>query len=115
MSTDVTGTNPLDAVDRPGVDRDSSPTVGLTGAQAAAFMRAARAATGPTARRDAALLALLAELGLRVGEALQLDLTDLRPESRPPHGARHRQGRPAPRTAGPPPLSRDLDRHLENP
>jgi site-specific recombinase XerD len=112
VSTGVTQQNPVDAVDRPDVDRDSSPTVGLTGAQAAAFMRAARGATGPTARRDAALLALLAELGLRVGEALRLDVTDLR----------HNRGHRTVRVTGkggrhrelplPPPLVRDLDAHL---
>jgi site-specific recombinase XerD len=113
VSTGVTDANPVDAVDRPGVDRDSSPTVGLTGAQAATFMRAARAATGPTARRDAALLALLAELGLRVGEALRLDVADLR-QNRGHRtvrvtgkGGRHRE------LPVPPPLSRDLDAHLE--
>jgi site-specific recombinase XerD len=114
VSTGVTGTNPVDAVDRPGVDRDSSPTVGLTGAQAAAFMRAARAGTGPTARRDAALLALLAELGLRVGEALRLDVTDLRRNRGhrtvrvTGKGGRHRE------LPLPPPLCRDLDAHLES-
>lgn len=112
VSIGVTGTNPVDAVDRPGVDRDSSSTVGLTGAQAAAFMRAARMATGPTAVRDAALLALLAELGLRVGEALRLDLADLR-QNRGHRtvrvtgkGGRHRE------LPLPPPLCRDLDAHL---
>jgi integrase/recombinase XerD len=113
VSTGVTDKNPVDAVDRPGVDRDSSPTVGLTGAQAAAFMRAARAATGPTARRDAALLALLAELGLRVGEALRLDVTDLRTNRGhrtvrvTGKGGKHRE------LPLPVPLARDLDAHLE--
>jgi integrase/recombinase XerD len=112
ISTAVTGTNPVDAVDRPPVDRDASPTVGLTGAQAAAFMRTARAATGSTARRDAALLALLAELGLRVGEALSLDLADFR----------HNRGHRTVRVTGkggrhrelpiPAPLARDLDAYL---
>jgi integrase/recombinase XerD len=112
VSTAVTGTNPVDAVDRPPVDRDGSATVGLTGAQAAAFMRAARTATGPTARRDAALLALLAELGLRVGEALALDLADFR----------HNRGHRTVRVTGkggrhrelpiPVPLARDLDAYL---
>jgi site-specific recombinase XerD len=112
VSTAVAGTNPVDAVDRPPVDRDASPTVGLTGAQAAAFMRTARAATGPTARRDAALLALLAELGLRVGEALSLDLADFR----------HNRGHRTVRVTGkggrhrelpiPAPLARDLDAYL---
>jgi integrase len=37
-----------------------------------------RAATGPAARRDAALLGMMAELGIRVSEALALDLDDFR-------------------------------------
>jgi site-specific recombinase XerD len=112
VSTGVTGANPVEAVDRPPVDRDGSATVGLTGAQAAAFMSAARAATGSTASRDAALLALLAELGLRVGEALALTLGDFR----------HNRGHRTVRVTGkggrhrelpiPVPLARDLDAYL---
>lgn len=113
MSNDVTGKNPLDAVDRPSVSRDASPTVGLTGPQSAAFMRAARAATTRNAKRDTALLGMLAELGLRVDEALRLDLTDFR----------HNRGHRTVRVTGkggkhrelpiPAPLGRDLDAYLD--
>jgi site-specific recombinase XerD len=112
VSNGVTATNPIEAVDRPAVNRDASPTVGLTGAQVGAFMRAARAATGPAARRDAALLGMLAELGLRVSEALGLDLADLR----------HNRGHRTVRVKGkggrfrelpvPGPLARELDAYL---
>lgn len=112
VSNGVTATNPIEAVDRPAVNRDASPTVGLTGAQVAAFMRAARAATGPAARRDAALLGMLAELGLRVSEALGLDLADLR----------HNRGHRTVRVKGkggryrelpiPGPLAREVDAYL---
>lgn len=111
-SNDVTGGNPVEAVDRPAVDRDASATVGLTGDQVTAFMRAARTCTGRTARRDAALLGLLAELGLRVGEALALDLDAFR------HNRGHRTvmvagkgGKPR-ELPIPPPLGRDLDAYL---
>jgi integrase/recombinase XerD len=112
MTNGVADCNPVAAVDRPAVSRDASPTVGLSAAEVARFVRAARAACGPTARRDAALLAMLAELGLRVGEALGLDLADLR----------HNRGHRTVRVAGkgghhrelpiPAPLGRDLDAYL---
>lgn len=112
MSNGVTAANPVQAVDRPAVDHDASPTVGLTGAQVAAFMRAARSQRGPAARRDAALLGMLAELGLRVGEALALNLDAFR----------HNRGHRTVRVAGkggkhrelpiPVPLGRDLDAYL---
>jgi integrase/recombinase XerD len=112
VSNDVTTINPVLAVDRPETNRDASPTVGLTGEQAAAFMCAARAKGGTTARRNAALLGMLAELGLRVGEALALDLDAFRHN----HGHRtvqvtgkgtHRRELPIPA-----PLGRDLDAYL---
>lgn len=78
VSNDVAGRNPVEAVDRPAIDRDSSPTVGLTGPEASQFMRTARAMGGRQATRDAALLGMLAELGLRVGEALALDVESFR-------------------------------------
>jgi integrase/recombinase XerD len=112
QSNGVTDANPVQAVDRPEVNRDASPTVGLSGEQVAAFMRAARAGKGRAVRRDAALLAMLAELGLRVGEALALDVTDLR----------HNRGHRTVRVTGkggkvrelpiPAPLARDLDAYL---
>jgi site-specific recombinase XerD len=70
-------TNPVAGADRPRLDRDHSATVGLTPAEVDALLAAARAATGPTAARTRAALALLADLGLRVGELVSLDCADL--------------------------------------
>ncbi|WP_422769495.1 tyrosine-type recombinase/integrase [Plantactinospora sp. WMMC1484] len=69
--------NPVAAADRPRVDRDHSATVGLTADEVDALVAAAEADTGPTAIRNRATIALLADLGLRVGELISLDLTDL--------------------------------------
>lgn len=112
VSNEIVGCNPVVAVDRPEVNHDHSPTVGLTGAQVGEFMRAARAATGPAALRDAALLAMLAELGLRVGEALKLNVGDLR------YNLGHRtvtvagKGGKRRELPIPAPLARDLDAYL---
>src|SRR6202008_5025581 len=87
-------------------------TVGLTAAEVGQFMRAARTATGPTAKRDTALLGMLAELGLRVGEALALDLENFR------HNRGHRtvrgtgKGGKVRELPIPAPLGRDLDAYL---
>ncbi|MEN3612979.1 tyrosine-type recombinase/integrase [Plantactinospora sp. ZYX-F-223] len=70
-------TNPVAAADRPRVDRDHSATVGLTPDEVDALLAAAEADTGPTAIRNRATITLLADLGLRVGELISLDLTDL--------------------------------------
>ncbi|MGC4892824.1 tyrosine-type recombinase/integrase [Micromonospora sp. DT31] len=69
--------NPVSAADRPRVDRDHSATVGLTPQEVDALLAAADADTGPTAARNRAAVALLADLGLRVGELVSLDLSDL--------------------------------------
>lgn len=69
--------NPVSGADRPRVDRDHSATVGLTPEEVDALLSAADADTGATAVRNRAALALLADLGLRVGELISLDLTDL--------------------------------------
>lgn len=69
--------NPVSGADRPKVDRDHSATVGLTPEEVDALLAAANADTGPTADRNRAALALLADLGLRVGELVSLDLSDL--------------------------------------
>ncbi|MFC6021116.1 tyrosine-type recombinase/integrase [Plantactinospora solaniradicis] len=69
--------NPVPAADRPQVDRDHSATVGLTPDEVDALLAAAEADTGPTAIRNRVTIALLADLGLRVGELISLDLTDL--------------------------------------
>ncbi|WP_030489825.1 tyrosine-type recombinase/integrase [Micromonospora chokoriensis] len=69
--------NPVSGADRPRVDRDHSATVGLTPEEVDALLSAADADTGATAARNRAAIALLADLGLRVGELISLDLTDL--------------------------------------
>ncbi|NLU78649.1 tyrosine-type recombinase/integrase [Micromonospora sp. HNM0581] len=69
--------NPVAAADRPRVDRDHSATVGLAPDEVDALLAAAEAATGSTAARDRAAVALLADLGLRVGELVSLNLDDL--------------------------------------
>jgi integrase/recombinase XerD len=87
----ATTTNPAAGIRRPRVDRDASATVGLTAEQVRALLRRAdeqvetrRQATSPAgqarllaALRDRALLRLLADLGLRIGEALALDVDAL--------------------------------------
>lgn len=69
--------NPVGGADRPYVSRDHSATVGLTAEQVDALLAAATAQTGPSAARHRAALALLADLGLRVGELVSLDVADL--------------------------------------
>ncbi|MFG3700982.1 tyrosine-type recombinase/integrase [Micromonospora sp. NPDC047620] len=69
--------NPVAGADRPRIDRDHSATVGLSPEEVDALLAAAEADTGPTAARNRAAIALLADLGLRVGELVSLDLTDL--------------------------------------
>jgi integrase/recombinase XerD len=71
------GANPVAGADRPKVNRDHSATVGLTPEEVDSLLAAAEADTGPTAARNRAALALLADLGLRVGELVSLDLADL--------------------------------------
>ncbi|MEU5789901.1 tyrosine-type recombinase/integrase [Micromonospora purpureochromogenes] len=69
--------NPVSGADRPRVDRDHSATVGLTPEEVDALLAAADTDTGPTASRNRAAIALLADLGLRVGELVSLNLDDL--------------------------------------
>ncbi|MFC4149762.1 tyrosine-type recombinase/integrase [Micromonospora mangrovi] len=69
--------NPVAGADRPRIDRDHSATIGLTPEEVDALLTAAEAETGPTATRNRAAIALLADLGLRVGELISLDLSDL--------------------------------------
>jgi integrase/recombinase XerD len=69
--------NPVRGADRPAVSRDHSSTIGLTPPEVDALLAAAQADTGPAALRHRAVLALLADLGLRVGEVVSLDVTDL--------------------------------------
>ena len=69
--------NPVSGADRPRIDRDHSATVGLTPDEVDALLATADAETGPTAARNRAVIALLADLGLRVGELVSLNLDDL--------------------------------------
>ncbi|BCB90623.1 tyrosine-type recombinase/integrase [Phytohabitans suffuscus] len=69
--------NPVSGADRPKVARDHSSTVGLTPQEVDALLAAADADTGPHAARNRAAVALLADLGLRVGELVSLDLDDI--------------------------------------
>lgn len=87
--------NPLTGVRRPRVDRDASTTAGLTSEQVRALLHRAdqrvreraeafRSAPSPhrrarhlAAARDRALVRLLADLGLRIGEALGMDVASL--------------------------------------
>jgi integrase/recombinase XerD len=83
---DLADRNPAAAVDRPALDRDFSPTVGLTVAEVRALLAAAEAAvqrwqfSSPLwlpAVRNRALLGVLVTLGLRVGEVTGLQVDDL--------------------------------------
>ncbi|WFE20253.1 tyrosine-type recombinase/integrase [Solwaraspora sp. WMMD937] len=69
--------NPVTDADRPRIDRDHSATVGLSPDQVDALFAAARADTGASGARNLAVLALLADLGLRVGELVSLDVADV--------------------------------------
>jgi site-specific recombinase XerD len=69
--------NPVAGADRPRVSRDQSTTRGLTAAEVDALLAAAAADRGPAAARNLAAVAVLADLGLRVGELVGLDLGDL--------------------------------------
>jgi site-specific recombinase XerD len=89
--------NPVGAADRPRVDRDHSSTVGLSAEEVDALLEKATEA----GERHHAVLSLLADLGLRVGEVVGLDLADLGRE----RGHRTvrfvgKGGRPAPRHDG---------------
>lgn len=75
--TRIVDTNPVAGADRPRVARDHSATVGLAAEEVDALLAAAERDAGATARRSRAVLALLADLGLRVGEVIGLDIADL--------------------------------------
>lgn len=92
VASGAAGANPCAGVERPAVERDASRTVGLTADEVRAVLEAAdlevrirdasHAAAPTSARadrvlaalRDRALIRFLAELGLRVAEALNLDI-----------------------------------------
>jgi integrase/recombinase XerD len=65
--------NPVTGADRPYVSRDHSATVGLSAGEVDALLGAADRA-GP---RHRAVITLMADLGLRVGETVGLDHDDL--------------------------------------
>jgi site-specific recombinase XerD len=65
--------NPVGGADRPYVSRDHSATVGLTPTEVDALL----AAAGRAGARHRAVVTLLADLGLRVGELVGLDLGDV--------------------------------------
>jgi integrase/recombinase XerD len=69
--------NPVGGADRPAVARDHSATVGLTATEVDALLAAAEAETGPARVRNQAVIAILADLGLRVGEVVGLDVEHL--------------------------------------
>jgi site-specific recombinase XerD len=69
--------NPVAAADRPRVDRDHSGTVGLSPAEVDALLVAAETDPSTARLRNHAVVGLLADLGLRVGELVGLDITDL--------------------------------------
>ncbi|WP_239152796.1 tyrosine-type recombinase/integrase [Virgisporangium aliadipatigenens] len=76
--------NPVTAVKRPRVDRDASTTAGLSVEEVQKLLRQADMELAPapparrhTALRDRAVLRLLADLGLRVGEVTGLDVDAL--------------------------------------
>jgi integrase/recombinase XerD len=73
LKMDLIPANPVGGADRPYVDRDHSTTVGMSAAEVDALLRAAR----DDSARHHAIIALLADLGLRVSEVCKLNLADL--------------------------------------
>jgi integrase/recombinase XerD len=71
------GANPVAGADRPWVSRDHSATVGLSADEVDALLAAAEADPGPARIRNYAVIAILADLGLRVGEVVGLDIDHL--------------------------------------
>lgn len=69
----VLAANPVAVADRPYVSRDHSATVGLSPSEVDALLYAAKMDSA----RHHALVTLLADLGLRVSEAVRLDMDDL--------------------------------------
>jgi integrase len=70
--------SPVADVTRPAVDRNTSTTPGMTIGQAGALLAAADNDTYRRAPRTAAIVAVLLCTGIRVGELLDADITDLR-------------------------------------
>ncbi len=77
LKVGAVGSNPVGGADRPRVDRDPSGTVGLSPAEVDALLVAAETDPSAARLRNHALIAVLADLGLRVGELGGLDVADL--------------------------------------
>jgi len=73
LKLEVVAANPVGGADRPNVDRDHSATGGMSPTEVDALLRAAAADSA----RHHAIIVLLADLGLRVGEVCTLTLDDL--------------------------------------
>jgi integrase/recombinase XerD len=69
--------NPVGGADRPRVSRDHSSTIGLSADEVDRLLTAAENDDGPARARTYAIIAVLADLGLRVGEVVGLDVQDL--------------------------------------
>jgi integrase/recombinase XerD len=65
--------NPVGGADRPAVNRDFSATIGLSADEVDRLLAKAEM----SGARNHAVITLLADLGLRVGEVVGLDLTDV--------------------------------------
>lgn len=72
----ATKENPVVGADRPHVSRDESPTVGLTPEECDCLLAAAEV-SGSLSARNVALVTLLIDDGLRIHEALQLDVDSI--------------------------------------
>jgi integrase/recombinase XerD len=77
LKIDAVAGNPVGGADRPRVARDHSATVGLTASEMDALLAAAEADRGKERIRNHAVIAILADLGLRVGEVVGLDVDHL--------------------------------------
>lgn len=71
------GTNPAKGADRPRVDRDHSPTLGLTVGDATAVLAAASPDDRWLGAAAPAVAAILIDMGIRVSELCGLDLADI--------------------------------------
>jgi integrase/recombinase XerD len=77
VACDVHERNPFAAAARPRVDRDYSATAWLDEAGARRMIEAAEAARGATRLRDAAMVRLMLQLGVRVTEVCSLQVSAL--------------------------------------
>lgn len=77
VACDVHERNPFAAAERPRVDRDYSATAWLDEAGARRMIEAAETGGGATRLRDAAMLRLMLQLGVRVSEVCSLQVSAL--------------------------------------